>query len=294
MGGSMQSLSIVPEIVRYRSEVNKYPFLSPEEERTLFIQYKKEDDVGAAHKIVLSHLRLVVKLAYEMKSYGIALMDLVSEGTMGLMHAVRKFDITVGSKFSSYAMLWIKAYMQEYVIKSWSLVRLGTTAAQKKLFYNLKRTQRKILGHNNSSLSSEETKQVAQKLSVLPQEVREMELRLGGDISLDEQVSSGVEDSTDNRTRLDHLADIRSNQEVVTSNNQHNHKLKSLLLESLSQVSEREQDIIRCRHFKDKPDTLSVLAKRYHVSNERIRQIELMALNKITEACRVKQRALSL
>jgi RNA polymerase sigma-32 factor len=267
----------------YLSTIRQYPILTEEEELILARDVFDNKSRESAEKLVVSHLRLVAKIAFTMRGYGIALMDLIGEGSLGLMHAVKKFNPNIGVRFSGYAKLWIKAYIQEYIIKTWSLVKLGTTIAQKKLFFHLRKAKESILSiDKQSSLSQENYETIAKNLSVSRSEVKEMDLRLGGDMSLDQE----NEDEEGNKNSLlSRIADKNQSVELEVSESQDKNLQKTLVEQALDKLTPRQAEIIRCRHLKDKADTLEVLSKKYNVSRERIRQIENDAMAKVKEFC---------
>ncbi len=271
-------------LTQYLQEIRKYPMLSAEEEYILAKAVAEHQDINAAHQLVTSHLKLVVKIALSMRGYGISLMDLISEGNIGLMHAVKKFNPELGHRLSTYAMWWIKASIQEYVIKSWSMVKIGTTVAQKKLFFNLNKIKQKIRNFHSRShdyLSNEDVDVIATQLNVTHQEVKEMDSRLSGnDYSLDSPIHNDDGDST---TMMEYIPENRANQEVVLAYSQEENLKKKLFNKAISMLNEREQAIISARHLQDDPETLDVLSKKYNISRERIRQIEARALEKLKE-----------
>jgi len=271
---------------KYINEVKKYPTLTPEEEYMLAKRVQEYHDVVAAEKLVTSHLKLVAKMAYKMRGYGIALMDLVSEGNIGLMHAVKKFDPDLGNRFSTYAMWWIKAAMQEFIIKSWSLVKIGTTSAQKKLFFNLnkaKKRLRSVSDLNHDQLDQSTAERLADELNVSSKELYEMDSRLsGGDISLDQEVFN---DGDSNIKAIDLLPETKDNQETSFIDFENKSMQKKLFKEALLRLSEREREIITNRYLKEENKTLSDLSKEYDISTERIRQIEARAIEKIKKYC---------
>ena len=271
-------------LTQYLQEIRKYPVLSVEEEYALARSVVEHQDISAAHQLVTSHLKLVVKIALSMRGYGISLMDLISEGNIGLMHAVKKFNPELGHRLSTYAMWWIKASIQEYVIKSWSMVKIGTTVAQKKLFFNLNKLKQKIRNFHSRShdhLSNEDVDVIATQLNVTHQEVKEMDTRLSGnDYSLDNPIHNDDGDST---TMLDFIPENRANQEVILAHSQEENLKKKLFNKAMSTLNEREQAIISARHLQDDPETLDTLSKKYNISRERIRQIETRALEKLKE-----------
>ncbi len=268
----------------YISYIRQYPMLSEEEELRYARDVYENKSKDSAEKLVVSHLKLVIKVAYTMRGYGLALMDLVSEGSIGLMNAVKKFNPNLGYRFATYAKWWIKAYMQEYVMKSWSLVKIGTTVAQKKLFFNLKKAKDRILSLDGGrGLSGQEYTGIAQELSVTAQEVREMDARLSYDISLD----GSIDGEEGGRTLLDDLG-APDDTENIAVTKQINTRQQELISEALKMLSARDVDIIRSRHFNDEPETLEKIASRYGISKERVRQLEKVGLEKITKYCRAK------
>ncbi len=269
-------------LTRYLQEIKKYRILSADTEYTLAKAVVEHQDINAAHKLVTSHLRLVVKVALNMRGYGLSVMDLISEGNIGLMHAVKKFNPDLGHRLSTYAMWWIKATIQEFVMKSWSLVKIGTTVAQKKLFFNLGKIKQKINNfhaRNNNSLTNEDVDIVAMQLNVSRQEVREMDIRLaGGDYSLDAPFYNSEGGSS---TMLEYIPENRANQETILVQTQELHLRKKLFNQALACLNDREKDIISSRHLLEVPETLDTLSKKYEISRERIRQIESRALEKL-------------
>lgn len=267
----------------YLTHIRQYPMLTEEEELILARDIFNNKSKESAEKLVLSHLKLVAKIAFTMRGYGIALMDLIGEGSIGLMHAVKKYNPNIGVRFSGYAKLWIKAYIQEYIIRTWSLVKIGTTVAQKKLFFHLRKAKEAILSiDKQSSLSRENYEMIAKDLSVSSSEVKEMDLRLNGDISLD-QDNEDEEGSGNNL--LSRLVDKNQSVELEVSESQKKNLQTTLLKQALNILKPRQAEIIRSRHLKDKADTLEVLSAKYKVSRERIRQIEHDAMIKIKEYC---------
>lgn len=276
------ALSSTDLLTRYIQSIKKYPILSADEEYILARSVVDHQDIKAAHKLVTSHLKLVVKIALSMRGYGLSLMDLISEGNIGLMHAVKKFNPELGHRLSTYAMWWIKATIQEYIIRSWSLVKVGTTAAQKKLFFNLNKIKRRINNlhaSNNNLLTESDIDFVAEQLNVSPQEVKEMDCRLaGGDYSLDRPF---YDDEGHSSSMLEYIPEKRANQEAMLAHSQESEIRKKLLYQAMLSLNERERDIISARHLQDEPETLSTLSKRHKISLERVRQIESAALAKL-------------
>jgi len=266
----------------YLEKVNKFPILSFEEEQKLARAWLEQQDIEAAEKLVTSHLRLVAKMAMGFRGYGLPVSDLISEGNIGLMQAVKKFDPDKGFRLSTYAMWWIKASINEYILRSWSLVKMGTTAAQKKLFFNLKKLKGKITNADRN-LTGEEISQIANDLNVPEKDVVEMDERLyANDSSLNKSVSYNNGD--DGGQLIDFVEDENINQEDQFLNNEASSFRSRLLEEALGILNEREQDIIKKRHIVEPHSTLEDLSKIYGVSKERIRQIEARALEKMQVA----------
>jgi len=273
------SLTISPEngLSKYINEIKRFPVLEAEEEYMLAKRYVEHEDREAAHKLVTSHLRLVVKLAYGYKNYGLPIPELVAEGNIGLMQAVKKFDPEKGFRLSTYAIWWIKAAMQEYILRSWSLVKLGTTAAQKKLFFNLRRVKSRIMSADNDFLTNENISEIAKELDVDEQEVINMDQRLG---SNDHSLNAFMGDDNGSEW-IDVLADEKDDQESLIGEQQEYDERKAMLDSAMKKLNDRERDIINKRQLADNPLTLEDLSQTYGVSRERIRQIEARALEKL-------------
>ncbi|MCT4635389.1 MAG: RNA polymerase sigma factor RpoH [Rickettsiales bacterium] len=261
----------------YLRTINNIPSLEQSEEYILSKRYSEDQDMSAAQKLVESHLKLVAKVAMSFRNYGLPVVELVSEGNIGLMQAVKKFDPERGIRLSTYAMWWIRASIQEYILKSWSLVKIGTTAAQKKLFFNLGRLKRKIFNTEGRDFNSDDYGQVASELNVAESEVAEMDVRLKQDKFLDDPV--GEEDGG---SLLDLIPETRASQEIVCLKLQEQKNRKNMLQSAMSQLNEREQYIITARKLSDSPMTLEDLSCHFSVSKERIRQIEEKAMEKMT------------
>jgi len=261
---------------KYMAELSNYPVLSRKEEYELAMKYKNDGDLDAARKLVSSNLKFVVKVANEYKNYGLNTMDLIQEGNIGLMQAVKGFDPNKGYRIISYAVWWIRAYIQNYIIKSWSLVKVGTTQAQRKLFYKLRSTKNQLeLGDGN--LSAEDYKELADKLNVSNEAVIEMDKRMGGkDFSLDAEIKGDTELS-----HMDFLADDDVNQEELITKAEEDDIVKSGMVDALKVLKDRERFIIENRILSDKPLTLEELGEKYNISRERVRQIENAALKKM-------------
>lgn len=265
---------------KYLREIRNFPVLEPEEEYMLAKRWQQHEDVDAAHRLVTSHLRLVAKMALGFRHYGLPLADLISEGNLGLMRAVKKFDPEKGFRLATYAMWWIKAALHEYVLNSWSMVRLGTLAAHKKLFFNLRRVKAKLQILDSNELSHEDAKRIAAELEVPEAEVQLMNQRIASrDSSLNAPVSSEFA-----LERQDLLVDDRPNQEVVLAEREETRRGSGLLAEGLKVLDDRELDILTERRLRDDPLTLEELGVRYKISRERVRQIENRAFAKLQSA----------
>ena len=274
----------------YMSQIKKFPLLEVKEEYMLAKSWKDHGDMESAHKLVTSHLRLVAKIASGYRGYGLPVSELISEGNLGMMHAVKRFDPEKGFRLATYAMWWIRASIQEYILRSWSLVKIGTTAAQKKLFFNLKRVKTKISALEDGDLSNEQVAKIANELSVPQHEVISMNRRLSGsDQSLNAPLTNDGQGEW-----MDWLEDETQNQEAKFAEVEEHNVKKNLMNESLMLLSDREQDIIFQRQLKDEPLTLEELSQKYNVSRERIRQIELKAFEKLQKEMRLKAEKLNL
>ncbi len=267
-------------LAKYLREIRSFPVLQPEEEYMLAKRWQEHEDVDAAHRLVTSHLRLVAKMALGFRHYGLPLADLISEGNLGLMRAVKKFDPDKGFRLATYAMWWVKAALHEYVLSSWSMVRLGSVAAHKKLFFNLRRVKAKLRIFDADGLSSDDVKRIAHELDVPEAEVQLMNQRLAArDSSLNTPVSADI-----TVERQDLLVDDRANQEVQLAEHEEARLGSRLLAEGLKILDKRELDILTERRLRENPLTLEELGTRYGVSRERIRQIENRAFLKLQQA----------
>jgi RNA polymerase sigma-32 factor len=261
----------------YLQEIKKFPILTAEEEYMLAKRYKEHGDTEAAHKLVTSHLRLVAKIAMGYRGYGLPVTDLISEGNVGIMQAVKKFDPERGFRLATYAMWWIRAQIQEYVLHSWSLVKIGTTAAQKKLFFNLRKLKNQLSSIDTGNLSPENAREIASRLNVKEAEVLDMDNRLfSGDQSLNVQV--GEEGDTEWQ---DMLVDSNDTQDNILANSNELSFRKKIFEQALEVLNDREKEIITLRKLKDKPVKLEELSKKFNISRERVRQIEEKAFEKL-------------
>jgi RNA polymerase sigma-32 factor len=261
----------------YLQEIKKFPILTAEEEYMLAKRYKEHGDTEAAHKLVTSHLRLVAKIAMGYRGYGLPVTDLISEGNVGIMQAVKKFDPERGFRLATYAMWWIRAQIQEYVLHSWSLVKIGTTAAQKKLFFNLKKLKNQLSSIDSGILSPENAREIASRLNVKEAEVLDMDNRLfSGDQSLNVKV--GEEGDIEWQ---DMLVDSNDTQDNILANSNELSFRKKIFEQALGVLNDREKKIITLRKLKDKPVKLEELSKQFNISRERVRQIEERAFEKL-------------
>jgi len=275
---SIMSLPVIHSdagLVRYLKEINKFPILTEKEEYELASKWKSISDLKAAHQLVTSHLRLVAKLALKYTGYGLPMVDIISEGNLGLMHAVKKFDPDNGNRFSTYAIWWIKAYIQDYILKSWSLVKIGTSAAKKKLFYNLNKIKKKLTHENKTS--EDHIELIANELDLSKDEVENMNnMLVQPTLSLN---SHAYED--DNSELINLVADSNPNQEVSLIEKDDLNRKKNMLASAIETLNPREQDIVNARMLQEKPATLEALSEIHGISRERVRQIEAKAFNKL-------------
>ncbi|NJO13952.1 MAG: RNA polymerase sigma factor RpoH [Rhizobiales bacterium] len=268
---------------RYLSEIRKFPVLTAEQEYMLAKRYQEHEDPEAAAQLVSSHLRLVAKIAMGYRGYGLPVADLISEGNVGLMQGVKKFEPDRGFRLATYAMWWIKASMQEFILRSWSLVKMGTTAAQKKLFFNLRRMKKQLEAYEDSDLSPADVTKIATDLGVPEQEVINMNRRMmmGGDGSLNTPMRGGEEGSGEWQ---DWLADDRPLQDETVADAEESQMRMAMLSEAMGSLNDRERHILTERRLTEKPQTLEELSQAYDVSRERIRQIEVRAFEKLQKA----------
>ena len=264
----------------YLAQIKKFPMLDAEEEYMLAKNWKERGNLKAAHKLVTSHLRLVAKIAMGYRGYGLPVNELISEGNIGLMQAVKKFDPDKGFRLATYAMWWIKAAIQEYVLKSWSLVKMGTTTAQKKLFFNLKKLKNQIAPNQEGDLRDEHVDEISKRLDVDSHEVVNMNRRLmGHEKSLNDPIKAGETDEWQ-----DFLVDDHLDQELIVSQKQEFDDKKELLYEAMQILNDREKEILQARRLSDEPKTLEDLSQKYKISRERIRQIETKAFEKLQKS----------
>jgi RNA polymerase sigma-32 factor len=283
---AVSSLTVMsPEggLSRYLNEIRKFPMLAKDEEFMLAKRWQEHEDPEAAHRLVTSHLRLVAKIAMGYRGYGLPIGEVISEGNVGLMQAVKKFDPDRGFRLATYAMWWIRASIQEYILRSWSLVKMGTTAAQKKLFFNLRKVKSEISALEEGDLRPDQVSLIATKLGVLDEEVISMNRRLsGGDASLNAPLRSDGESEWQDWL----VDDTTPSQETVVADNEERSIRMSLLEEAMTELTDRERHILTERRLKDDPTTLEELAAQYGVSRERVRQIEVRAFEKLQKSMR--------
>jgi RNA polymerase sigma-32 factor len=276
-GGSMNLPAVTDLLDLYIAEINQFSILTADEEFKLAVQFKKHKDLKAAEKLVTSNLRFVVKIAYEYKNYGIKLVDLIQEGNIGLMHAVKKFDPYKGYRLISYAVWWIRAYIQNFIIRSWSIVKIGTTQAQRKLFFKLNQVKNRLQALSRENPDFQE---VAELLNVKESEIEDMDQRLSNrDVSLDVSISDEGE-----TTYLDHLVYDGESQEDSLIRQEEKSLVRRDIAGALAKLSERENYIVKNRIMSDKPETLQQIGDRFKITRERARQIEQEALKKLRTA----------
>jgi len=267
-------------LAHYLAEIRKFPMLEPQDEYMLAKRWREHDDRDAAHKLVTSHLRLVAKIAMGYRGYGLPISEVVSEGNVGLMQAVKRFEPDKGFRLATYAMWWIKASIQEYILRSWSLVKMGTTANQKKLFFNLRKAKSKISALDDGDLHPDQVKLIAKRLGVTEQDVVEMNRRLGGDASL----NAPIRDDGEPGEWQDWLVDHAPSQETVLAESEEYDHRRRALVGAMKVLNPRERRIFEARRLADDPMTLEDLASEFGVSRERVRQIEVRAFEKVQSA----------
>ncbi len=277
-------------LARYLEEIRRFPMLDPEEEYILAKRWKEHGDVAAAHRLVTSHLRLVAKIAMGYRGYGLPMNEIISEGNVGLMQAVKRFDPDRGYRLATYAMWWIRAAIQEYILRSWSLVKMGTTAAQKKLFFNLRRLKSRLDEFEEGDLHPESVREIARTLDVAEQDVIEMNRRLGGP---DHSLNAMLRADGDSEWQ-DWLVDDSESQEDTVAEQEELDYRRGLLADAMTVLNEREKHILTERRLKEPATTLEELSGQYGISRERVRQIEVRAFEKLQKEMKrlEKQRAL--
>jgi RNA polymerase sigma-32 factor len=292
----MARAAIVPiltaesSLTRYLEEIRRFPMLEPQEEFILAKRWREQGDRDAAHRLVTSHLRLVAKIAMGYRGYGLPISEVVSEGNVGLMQAVKRFEPDKGFRLATYAMWWIKAAIQEYILRSWSLVKMGTTANQKKLFFNLRKAKSRISALEEGDLHPDQVKLIAKRLGVTEQDVVDMNRRLGGDVSL----NSPIREDGDSGDWQDWLVDESASQEARLAESEERDNRRAALGEALTVLSDRERRIFEARRLADEPITLESLADEFGVSRERVRQIEVRAFEKVQKAVRHRVAAMQM
>lgn len=287
---ALPSLEAPSGLNRYLNEIRKFPMLEPKEEYMLAKNWRETQDQDAAQKLVTSHLRLVAKIAMGYRGYGLPVSELISEGNIGMMQAVKRFDPERGFRLATYAMWWIRAAIQEYILHSWSLVKMGTTAAQKKLFFNLRRMKGQIQALEEGDLTPEHVTEISEALNVSENEVVQMNRRL---LSPDNSLNAPMRAESEGEWQ-DWLVDETDNQEIKLTQSDEFKKRQTLLLDALKTLNAREQHIIRARRLQDVPLTLEELSQEYKISRERVRQIEVRAFEKLQQAIQTRAAELEL
>ena len=267
-------------LTHYLEEIRRFPMLEPQEEYMLAKSWREHGDRDAAHRLVTSHLRLVAKIAMGYRGYGLPISEVISEGNVGLMQAVKRFEPEKGFRLATYAMWWIKASIQEYILRSWSLVKMGTTANQKKLFFNLRKAKIKISALQEGDLRPDQVAQIAKRLGVTEKDVVDMNRRLGGDSSL----NAPIREDGDSGEWQDWLADDSASQESIMAEGEELDNRRKALSQALSVLNDRERRIFEARRLAEEPITLEELAEEFGVSRERVRQIEVRAFEKVQKA----------
>ena len=281
MAQNLPTISSENGLSRYMQEIRKFPMLEPNQEYMLAKSYLEHDDRDAAHKLVTSHLRLVAKIAMGYRGYGLPIGEVVSEGNVGLMQAVKKFDPERGFRLATYAMWWIKASIQEYVLRSWSLVKMGTTANQKRLFFNLRKAKNRIQALDDGDLNPDQVKQIATQLGVNEEEVISMNRRMAGDASLNAPIKAAEGESGEWQ---DWLKDDSESAEQILVQQDELENRREMLADAMSVLNEREQRIFMARRLEESPITLEELSGEFEISRERVRQIEVRAFEKVQKA----------
>ena len=279
---SLPSVSAHGGLTRYLEEIRQFPMLEPQQEYMLAKSWREHGDRDAAHELVTSHLRLVARIAMGYRGYGLPIGEVISEGNVGLMQAVKRFDPDKGFRLATYAMWWIRAAIQEYILRSWSLVKMGTTAAQKKLFFNLRKIKGQLKALEDGDLRPDQVKHIATRLGVSEDDVVSMNRRLAGDSSLNAPVRNDAESGE----WMDWLVDDSADQETELGEHQELTRRRGMLAEAMETLTDREKHILAERRLKDAPTTLEDLSQVYGISRERVRQIEVRAFEKVQKSVR--------
>ena len=285
---ALPALKAESGLSHYLDEIRRFPMLEPQEEYMLARSWREHGDREAAHKLVTSHLRLVAKIAMGYRGYGLPISEVISEGNVGLMQAVKRFEPEKGFRLATYAMWWIKAAIQEYILRSWSLVKMGTTANQKKLFFNLRKAKSKISALEEGDMRPDQVQLIAKRLGVTEQDVVDMNRRLGGDASL----NAPIRDDGESGEWQDWLVDTAPSQERVLAESEESDNRHQALVSALDVLNERERRIFEARRLADDPITLEELAAEFNVSRERVRQIEVRAFEKVQKAVKSRMAAM--
>ena len=280
MARSLPSVSAHGGLTRYLEEIRQFPMLEPQEEYMLAKRWREHDDRDAAHQLVTSHLRLVARIAMGYRGYGLPVGEVISEGNVGLMQAVKRFEPDKGFRLATYAMWWIRAAIQEYILRSWSLVKMGTTAAQKKLFFNLRKIKGQLKALEEGDLHPDQVKKIATRLGVTEDDVVSMNRRLAGDSSLNAPVRNDAESGE----WMDWLVDDSIDQETALAESEERDQRRGMLADALKGLNERERRVFEARRLAEDPLTLEELSSEFGVSRERIRQIEVRAFEKVQKA----------
>ena len=280
MAAALPIISADSGLSRYLAEIRRFPMLAPEEEYMLAKRWREHGDRAAAHKLVTSHLRLVAKIAMGYRGYGLPIGEVVSEGNIGLMQAVKRFEPEKGFRLATYAMWWVRASIQEYILRSWSLVKMGTTANQKKLFFNLRKAKSKISAFEEGDLRPEQVKSIATSLGVTEKDVVDMNRRMSGDASLNAPIRAESESGE----WQDWLVDDTASQETLLVAEEESSIRHGALRSALSVLNDRERRIFEARRLSDETSTLEALSEEFGISRERVRQIEVRAFEKVQEA----------
>ena len=285
---ALPALKAESGLSHYLDEIRRFPMLEPQEEYMLAKSWREHGDREAAHRLVTSHLRLVAKIAMGYRGYGLPIAEVISEGNVGLMQAVKRFEPEKGFRLATYAMWWIKAAIQEYILRSWSLVKMGTTANQKKLFFNLRKAKSKISALDEGDMRPDQVKLIAKRLGVTEQDVVDMNRRLGGDSSL----NAPIREDGDSGEWMDWLVDEQPSQERILVENEELDNRRHALTQALDVLNDRERRIFEARRLADDPITLEELAYEFGVSRERVRQIEVRAFEKVQKAVKTNVAAM--